>query len=55
MTEPTFDGNGYPTDETLETIEDVICAMQKNFVFWSLFWLRSERGGLFVFDNQSVA
>lgn len=29
--------------------EDVICALQQNFLFWSLFWVKSTRGGHYYF------
>jgi hypothetical protein len=95
MTEPTFDRDGYPTEETLEAIrkwdcddpagkiallrfvqkawsyplyftkiaeewhvstggwsgnEDLIRAMRKNFVFWSLTWVQERRGGHYIFE-----
>ncbi len=30
--------------------EDVIEALRENFLFWSLCWLRSDRGGHFTFQ-----
>lgn len=91
MKEPTFDKDGYPTEETLQFIQDykdlnwqslidfilaawywldyakweppdlelhtggwsgnesIISALQENFVFWGLHWMKSERGGHFYF------
>lgn len=42
-----FATGGWSGNETL------ICALQNNFVFWSLCWLKSERGGLHVFEIPS--
>lgn len=93
----TFDSDGYPTDETLDTIrtwtngdwsgllafvtsawntnygavrqksstirfitggwsgnEEVLSALKENTAFWTKFWLRDERGGLAVFDTESL-
>lgn len=30
--------------------EDIIRAMQKNLMFWSVFWYESKRGGHYKFD-----
>jgi len=29
--------------------EDIIGAMRSNFVFWSLYWCQSRRGGHYIF------
>ena len=29
--------------------EDIVGALQKNFIFWSMYWQRSERGGHYYF------
>jgi len=34
--------------------EDTISALQRNFMFWSLYWGKSERGGHYYFDDSSV-
>ena len=34
--------------------EDLITALQKNFLFWSLCWQASERGGHFLFELSNV-
>jgi len=33
--------------------ESIIGALQNNFMFWSLCWLRSERGGHYYFKIQT--
>src|SRR3990167_6114070 len=35
--------------------EDIIGALRRNFVFWSLYWRRSERGGHYFFDDENVS
>ncbi len=32
--------------------EDIIGALQKNFIFWSMCWRRTERGGHFYFQTE---
>ena len=34
--------------------EDIIRAMQKNRIFWSMCWLSSRRGGWYEFDLSRV-
>lgn len=34
--------------------EDVICALQQNFSFWSLFWVKSIRGGHYYFKIKPM-
>lgn len=30
--------------------EDIIAAMEKNWVFWNLCWVQSRRGGHYIFE-----
>jgi hypothetical protein len=53
--EPTNNHNIY----SLHTVgwsgnEDIIHAMQKNYLFWSLFWQKSERGGHYTFAPMEI-
>lgn len=93
--EPTFDSDGYPTPETLETVkkwdcigrenklallayvhkawwapeyfriendryyvstvgwsgnEDLIIALERNFLFWGMCWVQSRCGGHYIFE-----
>ena len=48
-------------DDTLTLItggwsgnEDIISALQTNFVFWQVCWKLSKRGGLFEFDLGNI-
>jgi len=34
--------------------EDVISALHRNFLFWSLFWEKSTRGGHYYFKIKGV-
>lgn len=34
--------------------EDLIIALQGNFLFWSMYWKKSERGGHYWFDRDLV-
>ena len=34
--------------------EEMITALQGNFMFWAMFWESSHRGGLFVFRPVSL-
>ena len=31
----------------------MIAALSHNFIFWSMYWIKSERGGAFYFENTS--
>lgn len=35
--------------------EEIIMALERNLVFWGLFWLLSRRGGHYVFDKKFMA
>jgi len=35
--------------------EDIITALQRNYLFWSLYWYRSQRGGHYWFNDRIVA
>jgi hypothetical protein len=35
--------------------EDIISALKQNFLFWSLYWEHSSRGGHYYFDDKNVA
>lgn len=35
--------------------EDIIDALQQNFMFWGLCWLSSKRGGHFEFELKQIA
>lgn len=35
--------------------EDIIGAMQENYVWWSLYWMQSSRGGHYMFENRKLA
>lgn len=35
--------------------EDIIAALEKNWMFWALYWSRSSRGGHYYFDTKIVA
>ena len=35
--------------------EDIIAALQDNYLFWALYWYRSQRGGHYWFDDKIVA
>jgi len=91
MNKPSFDADGYPTDETLDKIESwsgdweglmnfikeawrykdyfkqnnnfytlctggwsgnesLMTSLKMNYVFWSLFWVSSHRGGKYKFE-----
>jgi len=32
--------------------EDIINAMQSNFIWWSMFWYQSNRGGHYTFSSR---
>lgn len=34
--------------------EDIIRALQKNFIFWHMYWYSSRRGGHHVFELRKV-
>lgn len=34
--------------------EEIIAAMERNFLLWSLIWRKSERGGAYWFDGSSL-
>ena len=34
--------------------EDIIVALQENFMFWSMYWKSHRRGGHYEFDDDSV-
>jgi hypothetical protein len=34
--------------------EDIIQAMEKNFMFWNLCWVQSRRGGHYIFEVKKV-
>jgi hypothetical protein len=34
--------------------EDIICALQRNMMFWALYWYSSQRGGHYVFCPHNV-
>lgn len=35
--------------------EDLVAALQCNLVFWAICWMKSERGGHFVFEAPRVS
>ena len=32
--------------------EDIIVALHQNFIFWSMYWAKSERGGHIYFNDR---
>lgn len=34
--------------------EDIIASLHGNFLFWAMYWKRSERGGHYWFDRRMV-
>ena len=34
--------------------EDIIAALQANFIFWSIYWKSSERGGHYFFEIKGL-
>lgn len=34
--------------------EDIIYAMRQNYVWWSLFWYQSNRGGHYIFKRMKI-
>jgi hypothetical protein len=34
--------------------EDIIEALQQNYIFWSLCWMKSERGGRYTFQIKKI-
>lgn len=35
--------------------ESIISAMQQNYLFWGLYWQKSQRGGHYWFDDEMVS
>ena len=35
--------------------EDIIAALRSNFLFWSMYWWTSRRGGHYVFNDSMVS
>jgi hypothetical protein len=33
--------------------ESIIAAMQSNYIFWSLYWCQSQRGGHYIFASST--
>jgi hypothetical protein len=34
--------------------EEIIMALQKNFVFWAVCWMKEERGGHYTFEIKKI-
>ena len=34
--------------------EDIIAAMKSNYIFWSMYWYRGQRGGHYIFAPMSL-
>lgn len=35
--------------------EDIIGALHQNFLFWSMYWWTSRRGGHYIFNDRGVS
>jgi hypothetical protein len=35
--------------------EDIVSALQDNYLFWTMYWYRSQRGGHYWFNDKIVA
>lgn len=58
-----FDSWGFHKDEDIYRIstggwsgnEEIIYAMEKNQMFWALYWQQSRRGGHYIFAPMTMA